>query len=127
MSNIVIVERPGTIKLFQNVLGEKYVIMASKNVGHNDIYFENLVKKKMMKSYDKIQIEMENNKIIDDLKLITNDAEMVYLASDGDEEGDNIAKSLINILSLKKYKRMRVNEMTHDSITHAFNTSSNLF
>lgn len=60
--------------------------------------------------------------LVDKLKALTKTVDFVYIASDPDREGAQIAWSLIKFLSLKpkKYRRMVMHEITPKAVVDAF-------
>ena len=122
---LVIVESPSkakTIEKYLKELGDDFVVRAS--VGHvrdlpksnkKAIDFENGFKP----SYE---IVKGKEKIIKELKDLAQQAEVVYLASDPDREGEAIAWHLKEVLNLpnEKTKRVVFHEITKDAIVEAF-------
>ena len=118
--NLVIVESPAKAKTIERFLGEGYVVTSS--MGH----VRDLEKKDF-------GIDLENNyqpnyvvtpdkkKIVSELKKMAKDAEIVWLASDEDREGEAIAWHLMEVLKLKpeNTKRIVFHEITKDAITNA--------
>ena len=119
-NNLLIVESPGKIPIIRKILGKQFIIKACK--GH-------------IKDLDKksLSIDVEDNfrptyvipynkrKTISELKNISKNVEMVYVASDDDREGEMIALSLIEELKLKNYKRVVFNEITNTVILESIN------
>ena len=66
--------------------------------------------------------ENGKQKVINDLKKLAKDSDMVYLASDPDREGEAISWHLKDALGLKdkEYERVVFNEITHDKVLEAF-------
>jgi DNA topoisomerase-1 len=115
---LVIVESPGKIKKLQEILGKDYTIKAS--MGHvmemdpssMGIDFEN--------NFEPInKIKPDRAKVVADLRDAVRNSGVVYLASDLDREGEAIADQLKDILHLKKYYRIRFNEITKAAILNA--------
>ena len=118
--NLVIVESPAKAKTIERFLGEGYVVTSS--MGH----VRDLEKKDF-------GIDLENNyqpnyvvtpdkkKIVSELKKMAKDAEIVWLASDEDREGEAIAWHLMEVLKLNpgNTKRIVFHEITKDAITNA--------
>ncbi len=119
-SNLVIVESPAKAKTIQNILGKDFVVMSS--YGH----VRDLSKKDL-------GIEIENNytphyivpddkiKIIHELRQLAKKADIVWLASDEDREGEAIAWHLQDELKLPqdKIKRIVFHEITKNAILNA--------
>lgn len=120
MSNLVIVESPGKIKKIKSFLGSDYIVMAS--VGHicdlskdsNAIDYDN----RFNPTY---QIMPDKKTVVNNLRNTSNNKSIknVYIASDGDREGEAIAYHLITELKLKTYNRIVFNEITKNAITRA--------
>lgn len=118
--NVVIVESPAKAKTIENFLGKDYKVVSS--YGHiadlpsNEIGvdIENGFKPKYLISSDKKQVVKE-------LKALTQKAEMVWLASDEDREGEAISWHLAETLQLKpeKTKRIVFNSITKTAIDKA--------
>lgn len=122
--DLIIVESPNKVKTISKIVGNKYNVMAS--AGHvmkiADKGYKNLgisvIDGTFDISYDKIKTKSD---IIRNLKLSVQDANIVYLASDLDREGELIAKTLRDALKLKpgKFKRITFNEITEKAILEA--------
>lgn len=119
-NNLVIVESPAKTKTLSKILGSGYTIKAT--MGH----IRDLPK-------SQLGIDVENNfepkyislrdksKVIKELKNAVKSADMVYLASDPDREGEAIAWHTAELLKLKdNYKRVVFQEITADAIKRAF-------
>jgi len=118
--NLVIVESPAKAKTIEKFLGKDFIVKSS--FGH----IRDLPK-------SKISIDIENNftpnyevpkeksKIVAELKKLTKEAEMVWLASDEDREGEAISWHLAEVLNLNKEKTKRIvfHEITKEAIHHA--------
>ena len=120
MKNLVIVESPTKVKTIEKFLGEDYVVKSSN--GH----IRDLAKKEMSidieNQYEpEYQITEEKHKLVAELKKAVKDADVVWLASDEDREGEAIAWHLQETLKLnpEKTKRIVFNEITKNAILHA--------
>ena len=120
MKNLVIVESPAKAKTIEKFLGPDYVVKSSN--GH----IRDLAKKDMSidieNQYEpEYQITEEKHKLVAELKKAVKDADMVWLASDEDREGEAIAWHLQETLKLnpEKTKRIVFNEITKNAILHA--------
>lgn len=73
-------------------------------------------------------IKSESKSIITGLKNKTADADMVYLVTDQDREGEAIAWHLKEVLNLKKgkYKRMPCYEYTYKTVKKAYDTAGSI-
>jgi DNA topoisomerase-1 len=119
--NLVIVESPAKAKTIENYLGKDFVVKSS--IGHirdlpkkggMAIDIENGFKPKYVISDDK-------QKVVNELKAQVKKAEVVWLATDEDREGEAIAWHLTEALDLdkKQTKRIVFHEITKKAITHA--------
>jgi DNA topoisomerase I len=121
---LVIVESPTKAKTINKILGSKdYVVKAS--YGHvMDLPKSKIgvdIEKGFKPTYVPIK-EKGKDAVIAELKKLANEAEMVYLCSDPDREGEFIAQSLKDLLGLKDSEALRVtyNEITPKAIKEAF-------
>lgn len=118
--NLVIVESPAKAKTIEKFLGKGFTVKSS--FGHiRDLPGKN------------ISIDIENNfepnyvvpsdkkKIVAELKKLAKEADVVWLASDEDREGEAISWHLLEALGLdeKKTKRIVFHEITKSAITKA--------
>lgn len=121
--NLVIVESPAKAKTIEKFLGSDYHVMSSfghirdlaeKGIG---IDFENNYQPQYIVSTDK-------KKTVSELKKATKDAEIIWLASDEDREGEAIAWHLYEELKLKPENTRRIvfHEITKEAILHAIET-----
>ncbi|MBQ6068920.1 MAG: type I DNA topoisomerase [Bacteroidales bacterium] len=120
MKNLVIVESPTKVKKIEEFLGEDYVVKSSN--GH----IRDLAKKEMSidieNQYEpEYQITEEKHKLVAELKRAVKDADVVWLASDEDREGEAIAWHLQETLKLdpEKTRRIVFNEITKNAILQA--------
>ena len=120
MKNLVIVESPAKAKTIEKFLGKDYTVMSS--YGH----IRDLAKKEMSIDVDneyepEYQISEEKAKLVVELKKASKSADMVWLASDEDREGEAIAWHLRETLDLQpeKTKRIVFNEITKNAILYA--------
>jgi DNA topoisomerase-1 len=118
--NLVIVESPAKAKTIEGYLGKDFIVKSS--FGH----VRDLAKKGLA-------IEIENNfnpiyevtadkkQVVAELKKIVKDAEIVWLATDEDREGEAISWHLFETLGLqnKQTKRITFNEITKTAILKA--------
>ena len=120
MKNLVIVESPAKAGTIEKFLGKDYVVKSSN--GH----IRDLAKKEMSIDIEnryepEYQITEEKHKLVAELKKVVKEAEMVWLASDEDREGEAIAWHLQETLKLnaENTKRIVFNEITKNAILHA--------
>ena len=120
--NLVIVESPAKAKTIEKFLGSDYKVMSS--YGH----LCDLKKKDLSINIDTFEpiyeIPSDKKKVVSELKEAAKKAEMVWLASDEDREGEAISWHLFETLGLKpeKTKRIVFHEITKNAILHAIET-----
>ena len=120
--NLVIVESPAKAKTIEKFLGKDYKVMSS--FGH----IRDLKKKDFSIDIDTFvptyEIPTDKKKVVEDLRKAASQAEMVWLASDEDREGEAISWHLYEVLGLKaeNTKRIVFHEITKDAITNAIQT-----
>jgi len=117
---LVIVESPTKAKTLGKFLGSEYEVLSSK--GH--VY--DLPKKE-------IGVDVENNftpkyealpgkkSVISALKKAAKEAEVVYLVTDPDREGESIAWHIKQAIGDGKTKRVSFHEITEEVVKEAFN------
>ena len=118
--NLVIVESPAKAKTIEKFLGNDYKVMSS--YGH----IRDLQKKDFSIDIDHgyqpvYEIPADKKELVKQLKSESKKADMVWLASDEDREGEAIAWHLYEVLGLtpEKTKRIVFHEITKDAILHA--------
>lgn len=117
--NLVIVESPAKAKTIEKFLGKEYKVLSS--YGH----ICDLKKKEFSINTDTFEpvyeIPAEKEKLVDTLKSEVKKAEMVWLASDEDREGEAISWHLFTVLGLKpeNAKRIVFHEITKNAILNA--------
>ncbi len=118
--NLVIVESPAKAKTIEKFLGKDFFVTSS--MGH----IRDLEKKDFgidieNKFQPKYIVTPDKKKIVTELKKLSKDAKMVWLASDEDREGEAIAWHLKEVLNLKPQntKRIVFHEITKDAILEA--------
>ncbi|MBQ8222345.1 MAG: type I DNA topoisomerase [Bacteroidales bacterium] len=120
VKNLVIVESPAKAKTIEGFLGKEYVVKSS--YGHvRDLNKSNLsldMDNGFQPLYD---IPSDKKALVAELKKLAEGAEMVWLASDEDREGESISWHLFETLGLKeeKYRRIVFHEITKTAISHA--------
>ncbi len=118
--NLLIVESPAKAKTINNYLGKEYIVKSS--FGHiRDLSKKNLGVNVEGDFRPQYEISPDKKKIVAELKKLSKEAEMVWLASDEDREGEAIAWHLSETLKLdpKKTKRIVFHEITKSAITNA--------
>ena len=118
--NLVIVESPAKAKTIEKFLGKDYKVMSS--YGH----IRDLKKKDLgvdlAHNYKPLyEIPADKKKLVSELKSAAKDADVVWLASDEDREGEAISWHLYEALDLKdkNSKRIAFHEITKNAILHA--------
>jgi len=118
--NLVIVESPAKAKTIEKFLGKEFMVTSS--MGH----IRDLEKKDFgidieNKFQPKYIVSADKKKIVTELKKLSKDAKMVWLASDEDREGEAIAWHLKEVLNLKpaNTKRIVFHEITKEAILRA--------
>ena len=123
--NLVIVESPSKTKAIGKYLGSNYKVVSSK--GH--------IRDLATSGKFGLGVDVENNfepnyiaitgkkKVISDLKKAAKSADIVYLATDPDREGEAISWHLYDAIGLKEnnYKRVLFNEITENAVKDAIN------
>lgn len=124
--NLVIVESPAKAKTIEKFLGSDFKVMSS--YGH----IRDLKKKEMSidtKTLEpEYEIPEEKEKLVKELRQSAQKAEMVWLASDEDREGEAISWHLCEVLGLDKQKTNRIvfHEITKPAILRAIETPRHL-
>ncbi|MBG6216184.1 DNA topoisomerase-1 [Arthrobacter sp. CAN_A6] len=129
---LVIVESPGKIKTIAGYLGEGFEVAAS--MGHiRDLPQPSDLPAEMKKtSLGKFAVDVENGfepyyvvssdkkKKVAELKAALKDADELYLATDGDREGEAIAWHLLQVLKPKvPVHRLTFPEITKEAVQRA--------
>ncbi|MDP2386730.1 MAG: type I DNA topoisomerase [Bacteroidota bacterium] len=118
--NLVIVESPAKAKTIEGFLGKDFIVKSS--FGH----VRDLVKKGYGVDVDNnftptYEVQPDKQRVIADLMKLSKDADMVWLASDEDREGEAISWHLYETLKLnpKNTKRIVFHEITKPAILAA--------
>ena len=121
--NLVIVESPAKAKTIEKFLGKEFKVASS--FGH----IADLPSKELGVDVDgdflpKYIVSSDKKKVVSELKSLAKKAEIVWLASDEDREGEAIAWHLANTLELKETntKRIVFHEITKNAILKAIDT-----
>ncbi len=116
---LIIVESPKKAKTIERFLGGKFKVLGSG--GH----VRGLPEKRFAVDVDNnfeptYVIEPKQKKTVDDLKEYASKAELVYLATDPDREGEAIAWHLYEVLDIKgKTHRIKFNEISEKAVKKA--------
>lgn len=124
MFDLVIVESPNKIKKIQKFLGDSFKVSAS--FGH----FRDLPLRRMGVEAPNFvpdyEVSEEKKKVVSNLKKLIQQANMVYLATDLDREGEAIAWHLREVLKPKKYRRIKFNEITKKALIDAISKAGDI-
>ena len=128
MSDLVIVESPAKARTVGRFLGKKFSVKAS--MGH----VRDLPRRKLGVEINEdsfvptYTVSVDKRKIVAELKKAAADAEIVYLATDPDREGEAIAWHLLEAakIDLDKARRVVFHEITESAIEEAFSNPRNL-
>ncbi|MEQ9186194.1 MAG: type I DNA topoisomerase [Cryomorphaceae bacterium] len=118
--NLVIVESPAKAKTIEGYLGKDFVVRSS--YGHiRDLPTKGLSVDLENDFKPDYVVMPDKKKVIAELKKLSKDAEMVWLATDEDREGEAISWHLFEALGLKedKTKRIVFHEITKPAIMGA--------
>lgn len=130
MAKLFIVESPGKLKTLRKILGPDWILEAS--IGHTTELGSEGPKR--------LGFEFKNGKIVTHyvprgdrgkdvlkkLKAAAAKAEMVYLATDPDREGEAIAWHLVDQLKIKKYCRVAYTQITEAAVKKAISNAAEL-
>lgn len=118
--NLMIVESPAKAKTIEKYLGEDFIVKAS--FGH----VRDLPKADDAIDVDhgftpKYEVLADKKDVIKELKKLAKEAEVVWLATDEDREGEAISWHLAEVLGLdpQTAKRVVFNEITKKAVTKA--------
>ena len=126
MQNLVIVESPAKAKTIEKFLGKDYKVMPS--YGH----IRDLKKKTFSIDTDTFipvyEIPDDKKEVVNKLMSLSENADMVWLASDEDREGEAISWHLTEVLRLKpeNTKRIVFHEITKNAILQAIEKPRNI-
>jgi DNA topoisomerase-1 len=118
--NLVIVESPAKAKTIEGFLGKDFVVRSS--FGHVMDLNKNKISIDFENDFSPVyEVSPDKKKIVSELKKMAKEAQMVWLASDEDREGEAISWHLFNALKLKdeSTKRIVFHEITKSAITNA--------
>jgi DNA topoisomerase I len=118
--NLVIVESPAKAKTIEGYLGKDFKVVSSyghvRDLPKGDKAID--IKNRFKPTYE---VTADKKEVIKNLKSLVKDADMVYLASDDDREGEAISWHLKEVLKLddSHTKRIVFREITKNAITKA--------
>ena len=120
VKNLVIVESPAKAKTIEGFLGKEFMVKSS--YGHvRDLNKSNLSLDMDHGFMPEYEVPDDKKHLVAELKKLSAGAEMVWLASDEDREGESISWHLYETLGLNedKYRRIVFHEITKPAILHA--------
>ncbi len=120
MKNLVIVESPAKAKTIEKFLGKDFKVMSS--YGHIRDLRKKDISIKVDSDFQPVyEIPADKKTLVADLKKAAKSADVVWLASDEDREGEAIAWHLYEVLGLKPENTRRIvfHEITKNAILHA--------
>lgn len=121
--NLVIVESPAKAEKIQKFLGKDYVVKTS--FGHIRDLQDNKLSVDVEHNFTpEYVVPADKKKVVAELKKLAKSADIVWLASDEDREGEAISWHLYETLGLKKEQTRRIvfHEITKDAILNAIKT-----
>ena len=121
MKNLIIVESPTKAKTIENFLGKDYTVIASK--GH----IRDLPKSSFgIKVEDEVfipeyRVSREHSKIVKEIKALAKKADVVYIATDEDREGEAIGFHIATAIGQDpgEIPRIVFHEITKKAIDHS--------
>ncbi|HEX8155561.1 MAG TPA: type I DNA topoisomerase, partial [Thermoanaerobaculia bacterium] len=120
--NLVIVESPAKAKTINKFIGSNYVVKAS--VGH----VRDLPKSELGVDEDTFEPKYEvlegKEKVVSELKAAAKKADIIYIASDPDREGEAIGWHVMKLLGgdATKVRRVLFHEITKKAVQKAIDT-----
>ena len=126
-NNLVIVESPAKAKTIQRFLGEDFTVKPS--FGHIRDLKERTLSIDINHGFAPEYVVPDDKKrVVADLKRLAEKADVVWLASDEDREGEAISWHLTDALEIPKEKTRRIvfHEITKDAILNAVNNPREL-
>jgi DNA topoisomerase-1 len=118
--NLLIVESPAKAKTIEGYLGKDFLVKSS--YGHiRDLVKTDEAIDTAHNFEQKYEVPTDKKAIVSELKKLAKEAEMVWLASDEDREGEAISWHLFETLGLKEEKTKRIvfHEITKPAILKA--------
>lgn len=118
---VVIVESPAKARTVGNFLGKDYVVLASK--GHIRDLLVSQISVDVTNDFEpKYRVPNDKRETVAELKKAVADAEIIYLATDPDREGEAIAWHLLAAADIPPHRTQRVvfHEITKNAVAEAF-------
>ena len=125
--NLVIVESPAKAKTIEGYLGKDFVVKSS--YGHvRDLAKKGIAIDIANNFEPNYEVSPDKKAVVAELKKLAKEAEVVWLATDEDREGEAISWHLYESLNLakKETKRITFNEITKSAITKAIENPRNI-
>jgi DNA topoisomerase-1 len=121
--NLLIVESPAKAKTIEGYLGKDFTVKSS--YGHiRDLVKSDDAIDVANNFQQRYEVPADKKQLVSELKKLAKEAEMVWLASDEDREGEAISWHLFDTLGLKDAttKRIVFHEITKPAIMRAIDT-----
>ena len=121
--NLLIVESPAKAKTIEGYLGKDFTVKSSYGHIRDLIKSEDAID--IAHNFEqKYEVPADKKQVVSDLKKLAKEADMVWLASDEDREGEAISWHLFETLGLKDAttKRIVFHEITKPAIMKAIET-----
>ena len=118
--NLLIVESPAKAKTIEGYLGKDFTVKSSYGHIRDLIKSEDAID--IAHNFEqKYEVPADKKQVVSDLKKLAKEADMVWLASDEDREGEAISWHLFETLGLKEAttKRIVFHEITKPAIMKA--------
>src|ERR1700754_1124681 len=121
--NSLIVESPAQAKTIEGYLGKEFTVKSSYGHIRDLVKSEDAIDTANNFS-QKYEVPADKKQVVSELKKLAKEAEMVWLASDEDREGEAISWHLFETLGLKDAttKRIVFHEITKPAILRAIDT-----
>lgn len=123
MKNLIIVESPAKAKTIESFLGSKYKVIASKGHIRDLPKFTFGIKVEDEKFYPDYEIDKDHKEVVAQIKKFAKDADVVYIATDEDREGEAIGFHITQAINpktnLNDYPRIVFHEITKTAIQNA--------
>ena len=114
---LVVIEGAGKVKTVEKYLGKGYKVFATK--GHiRDLPVKTLAVNVNNNFEPKYEILPDKKETVKELKRLAEKAEVIYLATDPDREGEAISWHIANVLGLDETQKVRVefNEISQKAV-----------
>lgn len=127
VKNLVIVESPAKAKTIERFLGNEFKVMSSyghvRDLPKGDLSID--INNGYLPQYEVLS---DKTKLISELKKLCKEAEIVWLATDEDREGEAISWHLVEALKLpiEKTQRIVFHEITKEAIQNAIKNPRSL-